>query len=201
MDGDVSIVTRRCPSGVDSWLWVPFSRPRGGWERRPAEAGGAIEGAQGFVCRQEGADAGPPHRGGGRAEPTLFPPLGVAALQCVSVVTCGSRSGTDPGSPRGLGAMRRPPAPVSPADTVIRVRIAGGSLGLPVSPVVQSAAAADPGRNRDRDSFPPFPHTNCRLPVTVCGLPRVARALRCSGSESAKDSDVALLRAARQRAH
>ncbi len=41
VDGGVMV---RCPSesGVDSRLWVPFSRPRG-WEGRPAEARGAVD--------------------------------------------------------------------------------------------------------------------------------------------------------------
>jgi hypothetical protein len=50
---------------------------------------------------REGADAGPPHCGGGRAQPALFPPHGVAALLCVSV--CGNRRCVDLAPSRGLG--------------------------------------------------------------------------------------------------
>jgi hypothetical protein len=62
--------------------------------------------AQGFDCRQEGADAGPPHRGGrpGAAQ-SVSTPWGrcVAMCVCDPVVRWASRCGADPGSSRGLG--------------------------------------------------------------------------------------------------
>ncbi len=59
--------------------------------------------SQGFDCGRGGRMRGLPSAGG-RAQPALFPPLGVAALLCNSVFVCGSRCCADPGSSRGLGA-------------------------------------------------------------------------------------------------
>jgi hypothetical protein len=80
-------------------------RPRTLGAGRPGRAGPAEPGragperAQGFECRQEGADAGAPHRGrvGRGSGPLCSHPPG--SLRCF---VC--RCGADPGSSRGLGA-------------------------------------------------------------------------------------------------